>query len=222
MRFAVVRAYIWLLLAVWSVFLLAIVIVRIVGGINPTTSLLAWVSEREGNREIYLLDLATTYWINISHSPESDSYPVWSADGRLAWSAYRDGNEEIYVWDGISGEVTNVSQNSAQDYAPAWSPDGRLAWTSHRDHNAEIYVWDGISGEVSNVSRSWTTDQFPVWSSDGRLAWQSRGAGNSEIYVFDTASGEFDYEREETVELAPAQILLVEFNAQAGGLVFRR
>jgi hypothetical protein len=64
-------------------------------------------------------------------------------------------------------------------------------------------------------------------SRDGATAVYRRfpvpaGRHRFEAKLSDTASGEFDYEREETVELAPAQILLVEFNTQAGGLVFRR
>ena len=38
----------------------------------------------------------------------------------------------------------------------------------------------------------------------------------------DSASGEFNFTRSETVELAPAQILLVEFDLQSDGLQFTR
>lgn len=48
------------------------------------------------------------------------------------------------------------------------------------------------------------------------------GRHRVEAELSDVASGEFDFEREETVQLAPAQILLVDFDPQAGGLVFRR
>jgi hypothetical protein len=48
------------------------------------------------------------------------------------------------------------------------------------------------------------------------------GRHHLEVHLSDRADGKFDFEREETVELAPAQILLVEFNARTGGLQFRR
>lgn len=37
----------------------------------------------------------------------------------------------------------------------------------------------------------------------------------------DRAGGEFNYEREETVELAPGGVLLIDFDAARGGFVFR-
>jgi hypothetical protein len=48
------------------------------------------------------------------------------------------------------------------------------------------------------------------------------GRHRIEARLSDRADGKFGYEREETVDLAPAQILLVEFNARAGGWEFRR
>ncbi len=69
--------------------------------------------------------------------------------------------------------------------------------------------------QPSGLSRDGATSvyrRFPVPAGRHRI----------EAKLSDVASGEFDFEREETVELAPAQILLVDFDAQAGGLVFRR
>lgn len=48
------------------------------------------------------------------------------------------------------------------------------------------------------------------------------GTHRIEARISDRADGEFDYTREETVVLAPAQILLVGFSASGDGLVFRR
>jgi hypothetical protein len=64
-------------------------------------------------------------------------------------------------------------------------------------------------------------------SRDGATAVYRRfpvraGRHRFEAKLSDVASGEFSFEREETVELAPAQILLVDFNPRAGGLLFRR
>jgi hypothetical protein len=48
------------------------------------------------------------------------------------------------------------------------------------------------------------------------------GRHHFEARLSDRADGKFEYEHEETVDLAPAQILLVEFNPRTGGLQFRR
>jgi hypothetical protein len=69
--------------------------------------------------------------------------------------------------------------------------------------------------QPSGLSRDGATSvyrRFPVPA--GRHSFEAR--------LSDSASGEFGYERDESIELAPARILLVDFNAQAGGLLFRR
>jgi hypothetical protein len=69
--------------------------------------------------------------------------------------------------------------------------------------------------QPSGLSRDGSTSvyrRFPV----------SAGRHRFEAKLSDVASGRFNHEREETLDLAPAQILLVDFSAQSGGLLFRR
>jgi len=122
----------------------------------------AWVSNHEGNDEIYVMDMNGNA-VNVSNHPAYDGAPAWSPDGRLAWVSFRDHNSEIYVLDLESGELINVSQNPRDDYAPTWSPDGLLAWESFRDGNWEIYLLDITSGDLINVSKQPGQDSDPVW-----------------------------------------------------------
>ncbi|HWQ37976.1 MAG TPA: hypothetical protein VNM24_05085 [Burkholderiales bacterium] len=69
--------------------------------------------------------------------------------------------------------------------------------------------------QPSGLSRDGATSvyrRFPVPA--GRHRFEAR--------LSDIASGEFNHQREESLELAPAQILLVDFDARGEGLVFRR
>jgi len=79
---------------------------------------LAYYSDRDGNREIYVWDGAAA--LNIFNNPADDDYPAWSADGRLAFTSTRDGNDEIYVWDGKS--AVNLTHSPANESFPAWRP----------------------------------------------------------------------------------------------------
>jgi hypothetical protein len=40
-------------------------------------SLLAWVSTRDGNPEIYVLDMTTNILLNVSRNPAIDESPAW-------------------------------------------------------------------------------------------------------------------------------------------------
>jgi len=154
--------------------------------------LLAYVSSRGGENEVYLWDGERS--VNISPSPGSRAeQPIWSHQGELAWVAYAlnpidsdvNGIADILIWDGQ--QTYNLDLHLGVDLAPnglpAWSHDGRLAWSGGRSENTEIYVWDGE--QIINVSQNTGRDTMPTWSSDGHLAWTSERDGNAEIYVWD-------------------------------------
>ena len=151
--------------------------------------LLAYISNRIGENEVYLWDGERS--INISLSPGARAeQPVWNDQGELAWVAIplnplQLATGDILIWDGQ--QTFNLDLRLGLDLAPnglpAWSVDGRLAWSGGGPENAEIYVWDGE--QVINISQHPAHDAMPTWSGDGHLAWTSEWDGDAEIYVWD-------------------------------------
>jgi TolB protein len=149
-------------------------------------SFVAYQTDRDGNWEIYLLDLVSWKEYNLTQHPAEDRNPALSPDGtRLAFESHRDGNWEIYLLDLESGQVSRLTEEVAFDGAPSWSPDGtRLAFESYRDGNWEIYVLDLEGLRVSRLTDDPAGDYAPAWSPDGQLiAYTSWRDGDKEIYV---------------------------------------
>ena len=148
--------------------------------------LIAFVSDRDGNKEIYIAKADGTTPLNLTHHAAEDWTPAWSPDGAtIAFSSYRDGNWELYVMDANGGNPRRLTQSSAADYAPAWSPDGqRIAFQTNRDGNWEIYVMGKDGKGTLRLTDDEATDSAPAWSPDGeRIAFESYRDGNMEIYV---------------------------------------
>ncbi len=147
---------------------------------------IAFVSERDGNREIYVMNVDGSGVTRLTNNPAKDWDPAWSPDGsRIAFHSERDGNPEIYVMNADGSGQRNLSNNAANDYHPTWSPDGtQIAFYSDRGGNGDVYV---MNADGSNVRRLTTTngnDGGAIWSPDGtHLAFNSERDGNSEIYV---------------------------------------
>jgi TolB protein len=80
---------------------------------------LAFVSDRSGNYEIYVMDLTSRQIVNVSNHHTDDYSPAWSTDGRLAFASRRSGNWDIYIMD-KTGALTQATQNQANDYQPSW------------------------------------------------------------------------------------------------------
>ena len=146
---------------------------------------IAFISDRGGNLDIYLMNADGSGVMQLTHDPSNDTHPDWSPDGtRIAFTSLRDGNGEIYVIaDGSN--AARLTDNPAFDGLPAWSPDGtRIAFTSLRDGNSEIYVMNADGSDPRNLTNSPDVDGGAVWSRDGtKIAFDSHRDGNEEIYV---------------------------------------
>jgi len=58
---------------------------------SPNGSMIAFTTERDGNREIYLIDTEGNNITRLTTSDEPEHYPVWSPDGsKIAFCAKRD------------------------------------------------------------------------------------------------------------------------------------
>jgi Tol biopolymer transport system component len=147
--------------------------------VSPGSGQIAFVSGRDGNNEIYVMNADGSSLINLTHNPASDVQPAWSPDGsRIAFTSFRDGNDEIYVMNADGSGVLNLTNNPASDGEPVWSPDGsRISFNSDRDGNWKAYVMNTDGSRVTVIAALVGSNYFsynwPVlWSPDGtRLAY---------------------------------------------------
>ena len=172
---------------------------------------IAFVSQRDGNPEIYVMDADGGNQQNLTNHPDGDANPAWAPDGkRIAFMSDRDGhvdihdfpNYEIYVMDADGGNQLNLTNDPHDDRSPSWSPDGkRIVFSSTRAmdrfeaaHNIEIYVMDDDGANLQRLTNNLTEDQQPSWAPNGkRIAFSARREGHFEnelgityeIYVMD-------------------------------------
>jgi Tol biopolymer transport system component/beta-lactamase regulating signal transducer with metallopeptidase domain len=154
----------------------------------PQNAQITFYSDRDGNYEIYAMDVDGNNQRRLTNSPAVDWEPAWSPDGQMiAFTSGRDGNAEIYVMDADGNNQRNLTNNPAGDLWSEWSPDGQMiTFTSDRNGNDEIYVMDADGNNLRNLTNNGAFDGFSEWSHDGkRIAFTSTRDGNFEIYVMD-------------------------------------
>jgi Tol biopolymer transport system component len=132
---------------------------------SPDGTRIAFVSDRDGNAEIYTMNADGTGQTNVTNHPETDESPAWSPDGtRIVFTSGRDGNAEIYAMSADGSAQTRLTDNSAFDRSPVWSPDGkRIAFVSDRDMNMEIYVMNADGSGQTNLTNNSAHDTSPAW-----------------------------------------------------------
>jgi len=128
---------------------------------------------KKNDSDIKVIDLAART-IRVLITGGTNTYPVWSPDGRsIAFRRMLGGtNSEVFVADGDGRNARNVTNSPAFDGWPAWSPDGRrLAFASNRDGDYQIHVMDADGSHVQLVARTTGRATAPKWSPDGRMLY---------------------------------------------------
>jgi TolB protein len=147
---------------------------------SPDGRKLAFVSRRDGNSEIYVMNADGSDQENLTRQSASDSDPNWSRDGRrIVFVSRRDGNSEIYVMNADGSGLRNLTRAPSDDLDPAWSPDGRaIAFVQEcmprpgdpqwRCGGTYLYV---VNADGSGLRRLTTVRGHaltPSWSADGK------------------------------------------------------
>lgn len=108
------------------------------------TGQIAFVSERDGNTEIYLINADGSGLQRLTDNPGFDMSPDWSPDGeRIAFVSERDGVAGLYSMAADGSDLQRLSGAPEGDtapvwasqgiYTPLWSPDG--AWIAFGSWN---------------------------------------------------------------------------------------
>lgn len=148
-------------------------------GVRPQESEeLAFVSDRDGDFEVYVMNLDGSNLRKLTDNSAFDSEPAWSPDGeRLAFVTDRDGNFEIYVMNADGTDETRLTENDGADFGPAWSPDrGSIAYYSQTAaRNFDLYVMSPHGTERQRLTNSPAHETDPTWSPDGeKIAFLDR------------------------------------------------
>jgi Tol biopolymer transport system component len=150
---------------------------------------IVFVTDRDGNSEIYSMLLDSTRMTNLTNEPASDFDPAVSPDGtRVAFATSRTGNSEIFVMNLDGTGATNLSNNAKIDTQPAWSADGsRLAFVRKNGANQDIWVMKSNGTQQTKITGNAAADTQPAWSpTNTKIAFTSKRTGNNEVFVMNT------------------------------------
>lgn len=144
--------------------------------ISPDGTKIAFVSNRDGNDEIYKMNFDGSNVQRLTINTAVDRQPAFSADGQkiVFWSdrkGYAD--YEIYTMNTDGDYQIPLTDTNAWNTDPAWAmpvPNRpKIAFSSDRDGYSEIYTMNPDGSNLRRLTFNLAGNRTPEWSPDGTL-----------------------------------------------------
>lgn len=162
--------------------------------IGGGAGVIAFVSERTGIPQIWLLDVRTGKTTQVTGLQDGACQPDWSPDGqRIVFTSPCLGKREKY-----SGSLLHIIELETRvvdplktslegNYDPAWSPDGDwIAYTSLINGQKQLMKIRLDDQEIVRLSDGGYNDSDPAWSPDGKQLAFTRLKSAGQIWIMDS------------------------------------
>ncbi len=127
---------------------------------SPDGQSIVFTSDRDNNRNIYLMNINSTNLTQLTTHISDDYEPVFSPDGQsVVFTSERDGNKEVYLIDIESRNIKNLTEDPGDDWNPRFYEDNmKIIFQSSRDGNWEIYSMNLNGRNQTNLTNHPSTD----------------------------------------------------------------
>jgi dipeptidyl aminopeptidase/acylaminoacyl peptidase len=169
---------------------------------SPDGKQLVFTTNLTGRENLWKVDAAGSWPVQLSQSNERQMHAVWSPDGK--WIAYQQdygGNElwDIFAVSSDGAQTINLTNTpEVREESPLWSPDGSTIALNIKPRAARSYDLALLDFKTRKVrylthepsaDRSWSV---VAWSPDGRTLYANRydiGFTDTDIYAVNVATG---------------------------------
>ncbi len=155
---------------------------------------IAYVSTRDGNKEIWAMDYDGSNQHELTHMRSISLTPRWSPDAtRIAFTCFQPyrgvTSPQICMYSAASDHLIAFPRFPGTNSSPAWSPDGsQLAFMSSQAGDPEIYTCDADGGHLHRITFAAGVSTSPAWNpkTGKQMAFVSDRAGIPMLYLSDS------------------------------------
>ena len=135
----------------------------------PKTPKILFTSQRDRNREVYMMNPDGSEQVNLTQHPADDLQAAWSPTGeQILFVSDREGTRDLYLMDADGSNVRRVFKQKIKVWRtrPTWSPDSK-------QFAYQCVDWNFVKGGLYLATFGEEDAEFiakyntPEWSPDG-------------------------------------------------------
>jgi hypothetical protein len=159
--------------------------VRLIMPIDKASAPLTWSPDgkriafsliRDGNADIYAVDVRSGGLTRLTSDPAEDIAPSWARNGReIAFCSNRSGAVEIWITDLVAGRAAQLSTGGENRFPIFANRGDRIAWVSHTN----LVILDRTTSERTDITGNVT--YRPAWSPDDRYLAAENYSGTANV-----------------------------------------
>jgi TolB protein len=140
------------------------------GAISPDGRSMALILSKDGNPDLYVMDMATRNLSRLTRTPAAvEGSPAWSPDGsQIVYVSDASGSPQLYVVSARGGTPVRITTTGLQNAAPDWGPNGLIACQSLVGGKFQIAVIDPSTRASRIITDYQAAYEDPSWAPDGR------------------------------------------------------
>ncbi|MEO0142563.1 MAG: DUF5050 domain-containing protein [candidate division WOR-3 bacterium] len=153
--------------------------------LSPLGDKIAFVSDSDGDEEIFLYDIKKDSTIKLTNNNNTDFSPSFSPDGKeIVYVSDRDKNWEIYKINLEKKFALRLTNNKFWDGFPSYTPDGKfIVFSSRRNGSDDIYLMKS-DGSAEQLLYATGFDETDPHLAGDNLIFRSNKDGEFEIYQY--------------------------------------
>ena len=137
---------------------------------SPDGSRLALTLSKDGNPDIFVLNLASRSLLKLTKNYAIDTEPAWSPDGgSIVFTSDRGGKPQLYLVSSQGGQEKRLTFSGDYNARGSFSPDGKnLVMVHGNGGDYRIAVMDMASRSI-NVLTGGRSDESPSFAPNGSM-----------------------------------------------------